>query len=354
MADVRPLKIRGWAQTDSGSGRYRVGVPLWGLSAHGHDATPIVGPDEAPEDVDVVVGQTICGPLRLELWRRLAARPGRRPVLIAEIDDDVWNVHGSNEQALGLRAAGTRQQLEESLRIADAVSVTTPELGEIVSRFNDNVYVLPNCIDLRLLLHERPRPSRPTFGWTVSGSHAMDVQDVAGVLGHYLRRHPDVDLHLIGADFRRFISAPNVRHSGWRSELTEYLTGVDFHVGIAPLKYHAFNKGRSDIKALEYAALGIPVIASDFGPYPGSVLHGETGFLVRHPHEWATYLNLLLHDEPRRELMGLNAKVWASTRTVQGNAWRWELAYRETIMRVHGDPITGLLAPLPQEALAAL
>jgi glycosyltransferase involved in cell wall biosynthesis len=354
VGTARPLKIRGWAQSEAGSGMYRVDVPLWGLRGFGHETVSIVGLDEVPEDTDVVIGQVIADEPRLELWRELSRRPGRRPVMVAELDDALWNLHGSNEGALGLRSREAQARLEEFLRLADAVTVTTPELGEVVSCFNENVYVMPNCIDLNLLLHERPKPERRTVGWTVSASHAMDVDDVAGVLSHYLRRHRDIDLHLIGQDFTGRFHAPNVRHSPWREELTEYLHGVDFHVGIAPLKYHAFNKGRSDVKALEYAALGIPVIASDFGPYPSSIVHGETGFLVKQPHEWATYLNLLLNDDDARNLMGLTAKLWASSRTIQGNAWRWELAYRETITTVHGDPIPGLLCPLPQGALESL
>ena len=35
--------------------------------------------------------------------------------------------------------------------------------------------------------------------------------------------------------------------------------------------------------------------------------------------------------------MSINAKLWASTRTIQGNAWRWELAYRTVIQQVHGS-----------------
>lgn len=351
-ASITPLKIRGWAQGEAGSGMYRVDLPMWGLKGAGHEAVSIVGFDSAPEDTDVVLGQILSDPGRALLWEKLKERPGRRPVLIAEIDDNLWDIHGSNVGAAGLASPEVTRRIEDSLRIADAVTVTTPHLGELVSRFNENVYVLPNCVDLNLLLHPKEEPERKTFGWTVSASHAMDVRDVTGTLSHYLRRHPEVDLHLVGQDFRELISAPNVRHSTWNAELNDYVKSIDFHVGIAPLMYHAFNKSRSDIKALEYAALGIPVVAANYGPYPDTVVHGETGFLVKQPHEWAKYLNELLFDDELRTLMGLNAKVWASTRTIQGNAWKWELAMRETIARVHGDPIVGLNAPLPAELVS--
>jgi glycosyltransferase involved in cell wall biosynthesis len=144
-------------------------------------------------------------------------------------------------------------------------------------------------------------------------------------------------MHFVGPDYRQVVNLPNIRWSPWSTNLVDYLRLLDFDIGLAPLAYHRFNKSKSDIKVLEYAALGIPVVASDFGPYAESVIHGETGFLVRRPHEWGRYLGMLAEDVALREQMSVNAKLWATSRTVQGNAGQWELAYRQTIARVHGE-----------------
>ncbi len=237
---------------------YRIDLPMWALRGAGHEAISIVGFDNAPEDTDVVVGQVIADPGRAELWKKLSERGGRRPVLIFELDDDLWNVHHSNTGGASFANGDLLPRTEESIRLADAVTVTTERLRDVVSRFHDRVYVVPNCVDGNLLTHERPTPQRPTFGWTVSSSHAMDVEDIRSTLSHYLRRHPDVDLHLIGQDFRPRFSAPNTRWTSWNAELTDYWQTIDFHVGIAPLMVHGFNKARSDVKALEYAASGHP------------------------------------------------------------------------------------------------
>lgn len=346
-----PLTIHGWAQAGAGQGNYRVGVPLWGLAGAGHRTQAVVGSTPA-WDADVVIGQLIIDEPRLYAWRELARRPGRRPILIAEIDDDLWNIHDANIHAEAFRDPELIARAEEGLRLADAVTVTTDHLAEVVSRFNDNVYVLPNYIDLNLILRQRPPSSRTTVGWTVSVSHLPEVDDLSGALSRFLRNNPEVDLHLIGQDFRSSFTAPNLRWTAWTNDLGRYLDTIDFDLGIAPLIPHAFNKSRSDIKVLEYAALGIPVVASDYGPYRSSVVHGETGFLVKHPHEWAKYLKQLIDDAPLRQLMGISAKLWASDRTIQGNVWRWEQAFRETISRVHGDPVRGMLAPVPAPAAA--
>jgi glycosyltransferase involved in cell wall biosynthesis len=290
---------------------------------------------DLPADLDVLVGQLICTPTQSAVWQQAAQLPSPRPALVFELDDDIWNLHSTNHGASRLNDDEVRVSAERNIALADAVTVTTNHLAEVVSRFNSNVHVLPNCVDEALLRHERPRNERVTIGWAGGSSHDNDFAFVRNELRTFLRRHTDVDVHMIGSDYRRELGRPDARHSGWSENLVEYLTKIDFDIGIAPLAYHAFNKSKSDLKVLEYAALGIPVVATDFGPYSDSVQHGVTGFLVKRPHEWARYLRDLVNDEQMRTEMGDNARRWAATRTIQANVWRWETAYRSEL----GAPI---------------
>lgn len=329
MCDVR---IFGWAVNHSGCGQYRIGIPMWALGQAGHDAMAFsVLNTGIPADLDVLVGQLICGPERTPVWRELATLPDPRPALVFELDDDVWNLHASNHGADRLKDAEARAEIEHNLALADAVTVSTNHLAELVARFNPNVHVLPNCVDESLLRHERPRNERVTIGWAGGSSHDNDFAFVRNELRSFLRRTPEVDVHMIGRDYRREIGRADARYSGWSENLVEYLHKIDFEIGIAPLAYHAFNKSKSDVKVLEYAALGIPVVATDYGPYSESVQHGVTGFLVRRPHEWTRYLRDLVNDPAMREEMGRNARRWAATRTIQGNLWRWEAAYNSAV-----------------------
>jgi glycosyltransferase involved in cell wall biosynthesis len=107
--------------------------------------------------------------------------------------------------------------------------------------------------------------------------------------------------------------------------MPDYYRSIDFHIGLAPLRAHTFNRSKSPIKAIELAALGIPSICSNFGPYSEVVRHGETGFLARQPHEWATYLRELLDPEVRR-VMGEKARAIAAEHTIERNIELWEKA----------------------------
>ncbi len=335
---VEPMRIEAWAAADNGPAQYRIALPGWGLALRGHEVRAFAGKQPAiAADADVLVAQLVVEESRLDHLRNYVKRPDRRAAVIVEIDDDYWNIHESNATVYWMRSPEPLARIEESLRLADAVTVTTEALATVARQFNPHVYVLPNCIDLNLLLHERPEPGRLTVGWAGSNSHSLDFASMQGALSQFPARHPELDWHFIGTDCRGALGITAGRYSLGNPDLTTYLEMIDFHIGIAPLASDTFNLSKSDIRILEYSALGIPVIASNFGEYAKAITHGETGLLVDSPEQWATHLEMLVEDEKARRLMGINAKIWASERTIQGNAWRWEKAYRETLSRVRGE-----------------
>ena len=101
--------------------------------------------------------------------------------------------------------------------------------------------------------------------------------------------------------------------------------------------YHAAKHGVIGLTksaAMEYAARGIPVVASDCEAYRGFVEHGVTGFLVRYEHEWDRYLRDLVNDEAMREQMGAAAKRLAAQHTIQARYGAWQAAYEGVMDRV--------------------
>jgi glycosyltransferase involved in cell wall biosynthesis len=115
----------------------------------------------------------------------------------------------------------------------------------------------------------------------------------------------------------------------WIDGVDNVWRAIDFDIALAPLRPHVFNQSKSNLKALEAAALGIPIVASDCGPYPEFVEHGKTGFLVKRDHEWAKYLRELVNDEAMREEMGAAAKAKARQWTLEGNIEDWRVALTE-------------------------
>lgn len=86
--------------------------------------------------------------------------------------------------------------------------------------------------------------------------------------------------------------------------------------------------GKSPIKYLEAAALGIPVVASNNGLYNDIIQNGHTGFLAITPAEWKERIVALIEDRDLRKRIGSAA---------QENAWKnhsFTKVFQKTFERV--------------------
>jgi glycosyltransferase involved in cell wall biosynthesis len=281
--------------------------------------------------IDIFAGQLLTGPRGMDLWESWAGKTR----LVYDIDDDVFS--SDHEGSLWHKLPECRDIAAYLISISDLVTVSTEPLVDVVKRYNPNVAVLPNCVHEDLLAIERPRRERVTVGWAGGTSHLRDFRYAAPMLSRFLVRNPQVDFHFVGADYSPIPEwkAPAARHTQWTPDVWDYYRGVDFDIGLAPLDpASAFAKCKSHLKAMEMAALGIPVVASYSEPYRHYVEHGVTGFLVRHDHEWSRYLRDLANDEAMRAEMGAAAKKLAARWTIQERYGAWETAYREVMDRV--------------------
>jgi glycosyltransferase involved in cell wall biosynthesis len=309
-------------------------LPFRELARHGHQTTipteaRLVPSVEDVLDADVMVGQRIAAEPVLPEWvhrRRLT------PV-VYELDDDIWAIDVANPALSAYLNPQVGDAAERFIVRSDLVTVSTVPLAEKVSRWNRNVLVIPNRIDRAVLDLPRPerRSDRVVVGWTCSTSHTTDLYSVAAEWRDFFQGRPDVELHIVGVDYRPMLELPDVRFTPWRQDLLEYYRGIDFDIGLAPLAPLPFNDSKSAIKALEYAARGIPVVASAVGPYPEFVQDGVTGFLVRDLEEWGKRIGELVDDPAMRAEMGANARRVAEGWTVQDHWQDWERAYASVL-----------------------
>lgn len=318
-------RVFGWLCDHSGCGYYRVKQPFNALRNRGYDVSydGSMPADVALGNVDVVIAQRVVleGPTE---WIQKTVRRGTTKVVL-EFDDDLWNIEGSNPIAHSFFNLEMQERAKRNLAVADAVTTTTDHLANRLSEYTSApIEVIPNHVSSWLIDHEPRRAADVlTVGWAGSATHLGDWAELSGELRRFLVRNDGVELHTMGHDLAN--KWPKVRHSWWANEIDDYLRLIDFHVGLAPLRPSLFNKSKSALKAMEYGALGIPVIASNCGPYADYVQHGETGFLVDRPHEWSIYLRQLLRDDALREEMGRKARGYvAANSLIEDNLWRWE------------------------------
>lgn len=334
--------VFGWLADRMGCGTIRMMQPLDAL-AESSDLT--IGYDEKLNTKGympkVLIGQRVCKNGPTNLWQHLASLDGQRPKLVYELDDDLWNVDVSNAAAFEWFEKGfdrtsnayheVKDNIAANIHVADRVTVTTPALAELVRKYNENVVIVPNRIPEWVLDWERPRRSRLTVGWMGSHTHSMDWAQAASPVSRFMKRNPKVGFHLIGGMYRDELNLPKeqIDYTSWVDGVENVWRAIDFDIALAPLRPHVFNQSKSNLKALEAAALGIPVIASDCGPYPDFVEHGKTGFLVKRDHEWGSFLRELVNDSDMRAEMGAAAKEKARQWTLEGNISEWHAALTE-------------------------
>jgi glycosyltransferase involved in cell wall biosynthesis len=335
MQTDRPLTIGGWLADREGVGFYRMKLPLDELGRRGH-SVEYRGvlpwrPGKRPSH-HVLVAQRISNEGPSVQWQ--AARGDVRRVF--EVDDLLLDVDPSSERAFEFYARpDVRRRLLENMRSADAVTVSTDYLAEAIRAdygVTAPVFVLPNCLPKDVLDLPSVDQSGPmTCGWSGSDTHRADVMLLRRPLSRFLGRHPEVRLTLAGVDYRRELGVPQAEVRGWRSiwdDPAGYYAGLDWQVTLAPLVSHHFNRAKSALRALEAAARGAVVVASDVEPYSRFIEHGVDGFLVRRDHEWLEVLELLAEDAELRAKVGAAARAKAADWTIGKHTDKWINAYR--------------------------
>lgn len=117
-----------------------------------------------------------------------------------------------------------------------------------------------------------------------------------------------VEIVIFGSNLQVFDFEPE-HH--WGVKFKDYpkkLTELSLDISICPLEDNPFNQCKSNIKWMESAMAGVPVVASNVYPYETSIEHGITGFLVKDNNDWTKYLSKLIDNPELREKMAKAAK----------------------------------------------
>ena len=234
-------------------------------------------------DVDTVVMQR---PLQDTGWQfvRLLRRAGYR--VVVDVDDDFDRLHPGNPAAR-LCAADARYSpvnIHRAIGEADACTVSTPALADRYRRDGTPVTVLRNLVPASYLDVPSRRDAR-TVGWAGSVTvHHNDLGVLGGVLGGLQRDGWTVKV--IGRASRvelGCVTDPVV--VPWLPLVEFPFEVASLGVGVVPLRDTAFNAGKSWLKGLEYAALGVPFAASPTVAYRELAGLG-LGVLVEKPRMW--------------------------------------------------------------------
>jgi glycosyltransferase involved in cell wall biosynthesis len=247
---------------------------------------------------------------------------------VGEIDDNLWLIHETNP-AYEVWTRERLSGLEKCLRAVRLITTTTHALADYLKLLNSSVVILPNMLPSEYwqVKQTESLDGQIVIGWAGSSSHWPDLEMLKGVIPQILDEYSNAEFHIAGLD-----KAPFPEHK--RIKIVEPVHGEDlalllatFNIGLVPLISGKFNDCKSDLKFIEYAMVGLPVVASKVDAYKQAIVNGENGFLAGNPKDWLKYLRRLLNNPDLRQKMGENARKYAETRTIEQNIWMWEKAY---------------------------
>ena len=305
---------------------YRCAIPGFELQKRGWsvDFSQRVKADFL-EQFDVVIFQRPSSE-RMVKWIEFCNSIGI--LTVGEIDDNLWVIHEQNP-AYKVWNRQRLSGLEQCMRIVQMVTTTTQALADYLKPLNSNVAVLPNMLPAEYWQVRQTESSdgKIVIGWAGSTSHWPDLELIKSVMPQILNEYPKTEFHIAGLNRNPFPEHKRMKVVAPVHGEDFALLLATFNIGLVPLINGMFNDCKSDLKYIEYAMVGLPVIASKVDAYERTVVNGQNGFLARNTKDWLKYLKRLLDQPDLRKDMGQKAQEYAQTRTIEENIGLWEKAY---------------------------
>jgi glycosyltransferase involved in cell wall biosynthesis len=205
---------------------------------------------------------------------------------------------------------------------AYGVIVSTSNLRDRLSALNKNIFIVENSLD-DTLINIRQKAPDPlgivTIGYMGTYTHDKDFAVVQKALKQILNDYPNVYFEIAGAvvnyakiDLPKFTSLPLTKEDYSYTKFWKWMTkNIFWDIGIAPLEATKFTRCKSDIKFLDYSALGVTGVYSNVPPYSDYVVHNKTGLLAENTAEsWYNNLERLIVDTSLRFKLLKNAQEY--------------------------------------------
>lgn len=345
------MKILGLAADSGGCGFYRMRAPaeeakLLGVDievsdgvdvAAGKDADGMVIVDEIYTDADLIIVQR---PLDNSMTAIIKQAKRQGIATIVEIDDDFSSVHKLNaahDHMYG-KSSGA-QWVETAASLADHVSVSTPQLTKYArhGRYSILRNNVPQSI-FEVEAYPNDQDIKGTrIGWSGSvQTHPFDLQETKGAIATVLKNN-GLDFNVVGDG--QYVG----RNLGLSDETAVFSTGwVDISlyyqyvktfldIGIVPLEISPFNQAKSALKGMEFAALGIPYVASPTREYIRMEAYG-IGKTAKTPSEWRKHLQRMLDRPSETERIAKESRDRIEAEhTYRVNAPQWIEAWEKAI-----------------------
>lgn len=233
-------------------------------------------------------------------------------------------------------------EIKRSCEAVDMITTTTDHLASVYRQFNDNVRVLPNCVDMngwKRLNIVRDNPEEIRICWAGGHSHWEDLYLIRESLREIAAKYPQVKIVMVGY-------MPNSMKNDFRPGQVEFhpwvetpahpwrIATLDIDIAMIPLKDTIFNRSKSTIKWVEFSSLEIPCITSYVPPYDAiqDSDDNDKGIFVENndPQAWIKGMELLIENAAIRKKMGAAARRYVKDHhDINTQYHQWVNAFKE-------------------------
>lgn len=306
-------------------GYIRLVLPWDDLAAEGGADVEMVSMQEAMfARGDVLVCQRQVGRTLAEVDALIESCRSRGVRLLYDLDDELLEPDEQHPEIATLmaRAPLVRRMVDA----ADKITVSTGQLRDRLAELGVTAALIPNALDERVWGF-KPKPKGPDEPVRVlymgTATHDADFafirpvfETLKGEFGDALEFEViGVASQDLGASVTR-VMPPASNYPNFARWLTEQ---GRWTIGVAPLLGGAFNDAKSDLKLLDYAALGLAGLASDVPAYRRDFAAQGGALLVKNDHtDWTNILRQLITDPDARRVVAVNGQALLSRTAMLG------------------------------------
>jgi hypothetical protein len=211
-------------------------------------------------------------------------QPQAKVPIVYEIDDLLINIPEWNYAAPYYK--NNQPYIEKMMSMADAMIVSTPTLKKVYSKYQKKIDIIENHLpkfvwgDIYPKHEYEPREKRPRILWGGSQNHfavkpLVDQGITGGDFGkkllNFIKKTTDKYQWVFSGGFPHELEKVKnkLEYHGWKDVFNypRHIKNLDVDFCMAPLMPGIFNESKSNIKQLEYVAIGCPAVYSDIAPY---------------------------------------------------------------------------------------
>lgn len=226
---------------------------------------------------------------------------------IVDYDDAIFHNYDQSANPIIKKILGNK--IANVMRFSGTVVAGNQYLADYAARSGaKNIEIIPTVIDLeRYPIKQNTDADQCIVGWigtkTTFEKHLLPCKDWIKALQH---QEPNIRFHIVGITEDMDLGK-NVKYIRWTEE-TEVAEILKMDIGLMPLQDSKWEKGKCAYKLIQYAACGIPGVASDVGMNREVTVPGETGILAAGVEEWIQAIKTLKSNTELRHQLGRNAR----------------------------------------------